>query len=1323
MVMAQPQMALGGRFDVEREVGRGAAGIVYRATDRVTGQMVALKIIAIAGVDASEEARFQREGRLLAGLRHPGIVRLVAFGQLDEGQPYLAMEWLDGEDIAARQRRSPMPLAMCLEVAAQIADALAAAHAAGVVHRDVKPSNVLLVGSKDGAVGPVQAKLVDFGVAAGEDAKLTRTGAIIGTPAYMAPEQARGDGEIDARADLYSLGATLFEMIAGRPPHIGPTPIAILARLVTTPAPRLSEVLSGVPPELDEILAALLATAPGERPVSAEIVAEELRRISSEVALDVAHGARRVAPVVPDSESELSGNSQSKAPVSGLTPISSGGSRLVTSILAVHVPKGPARSRLVAHLRARGAEATELGGGAVVAHLGVRKAAGDEAVRALDIALRMAKAGASVGVATGRSRIDGTRPSGEVVDRAAALARDAARGSVLADTTTTELSRGNFEFQMRDDGSTLVNEQVAGKREAAGAGAPFVGRDAELAQVVGAFERAVDDRTPVVTTITGAPGIGKTRLRREALALIAAHPSAPRLINARAETFAKAQALGVAAALARVLAGVSKTDSLERAHEAVGELAVSPEARDYLARLLVNETLPAHADGRGARDALWLALAELALHEARKAPIVLSLEDAHWADGESLTLIDHLLGRASGLPLWVIATSRPVLWREDPNRFGGRDHVRIELRPLARRATRSIAVAVLGDRASGQEGSLIAETIAAQAGGSPLFAEELARLTAQGRDATSAPTIEAAMQVQLDALDDSVREAATRLSVYGLAGWDAGLSALGVANATDALRSLAGAEIVQEQSSSRFVGTREWAFKHALMREVAYASLAEETLREWHARAGDWLAKMGEDDATIARHYELGGRSKEAAHHLERAATRALAAHALADAVSMADKALAFAEDKPSSFTRALILEEAWSRLDARAGERDSAIRALEESVFDDASAVRARGARVRYEDACGGNPDTSDRLDQVRCEAQKLGLFDEEARTAAALASRYAFAGDVDRSEAVTADLITIAKARGIAAAAVDAYQTLAVVHQTRGDVGLALAARRSAAEAAHAAGLVAREATLTINVGFALTTMGARDEAREAIASGIALAQRIGSPGTVRHGQMNLLCWSATFGGPDRELDRLLEEPRSIAEAAIFGSWVPHDRATLGVLFYRGLELLASDAPLAAQQARTLLRTAAHGYRATEMLDVVPVALGYLSASELRTGNAEVAREVAREAALLLDQGKPSLLNEAPVFLALHEACASLGATADAKDAIARGIPRLQKRLQGLAGTPYAYDFFTAIRPNAELIAAATRYGLVPADIKQVMEKGPTSRRMSETLPPPNV
>jgi tetratricopeptide (TPR) repeat protein len=1116
----------------------------------------------------------------------------------------------------------------------------------------------------------------------------------------MAPEQARGDGEVDARADLYALGATLFEMIAGRPPHVGPTPIAILARLVTTHAPRLSEVFVNAPPQLDEMMARLLATAPAERPASAAEVARELREIAGELSAEMPDGLTR-------------NFTSEEIPTANATTDKAGGTRLVTTIVATHVSKGTVRTRLLTHLRARGADATELGGDAIVCHLGVRKTVGDEALTALDLGLRLAKIGATVGVATGRTRIDRTRPTGEVVDRAAALARDASRGQVLADTTTTELTRGRYELQLRGDGSAIVGTALRGKKDYAG-GVPFVGREAELAQIVAAFDRSVDDRAPIVVTVTGAPGMGKTRLRREALSRIASHATTPRVLFARCESFSKAHALGVVADVARALTGVAKGAPLQEALDAtdvlmgVSGVPCTHSSRELIARLLANEALPEVDGTRGARDALWLVLTDMLVGMTKRNPLAVVLEDIQWADAESLSWVDHLLARAADHPVFVLGAARPSFWREDSSRFEGRDHVRIELRPLSRRQARSIAASILGERATGEKGEAIVESIAQQSAGLPLFAEELARIAAAGRDASDAPTIEAAMQVHLDALDDFGRDAASKLAVFGQGGWDVGLEAIGVPHSSEVLRELAAAEILVEQAHARFANTREYAFKHALMREVAYASLGEEQLREYHRRAGLWLARVGEDDAIVARHLELGGDEIAAAQYLEKAARRALTAHALAESVALAEKALAFAGDKPTQFARAQLLDEAWSRLDARAGERDTAVRAMQEAIYDKASEVRAAGARVRYEDACGGGADTSGRLNEVRRAAQEAGLPDEEARCAAALAARYAYAGELDAAQSVADDLLVLAQRHTIPVAAVDAWQTLAVVRQARGEVASALEARRSAAQTASGASLKTREATLLINVGFALTTMGARDEARDAIERGIALGQAIGSPGVERHGKMNLLCWAATFG-TDAQLEAPLAETRAAADAAVAGSWVPHDRAALGSLFYRGLEKLRM--PGGEGHARTLLRLAAQGYRATKMLDVLPVARGLWAEAERRCGDPEHGRSLASEAAALLDEGSPSLLNEAPVFLALHDACVDLGRLEEARLAIARGVPRLVVRTRGLKGTPYARTFLTQLAPNAGLLAAAEAYGLVPQELTLVLSSEPDS------------
>jgi serine/threonine protein kinase/predicted ATPase len=1287
------RLPMGARFEIEREVGRGGVGVVYRAFDRETQQWVALKLIAVQGVDASEEARFLREGKLLQELNQPHIVRLVACGTLEE-TPYVAMEWLEGEDLAARTRRAPLGLKHALDVARQIAIALDTAHRAGVIHRDIKPSNIFLINDGSKSDEPF-AKLVDFGVALEDDVRLTRTGVVVGTPAYMAPEQAKAEGVLDARADIYSLGASLFELVAGRPPHVGPTAIATLARLVTTDAPRLSELVPLVPPALDQLVGAMLATDPAGRPGSAREVADALAAMTSDAST---------------SQLQLPRSSPSAQATVALQ-----GTRLFTSIVALRIsghddaPKSPrsdTRSKIVEQLKARGADAVALGKDAVIAHLGARRAHGGEAARALELGRFLADNGGKVGVATGRSKVDLTRPVGEVVDRAAGLAHSADPSQVLADTTTSELARGRFEFQVRGDGSAVVGPSVGGKREGSG-GAPFLGREAELAQIIASYERCADDGTPLVVTVSGAPGIGKSRLGREVLARIAAHASPPKIVVVRSEAFGRGHPLGLAADVLRSLLGISKGTTLEVVRGALHSLPapldpskkpLSVEARELLACLIANEALPEGLDPRGARDELWLAMTDFVVQMANREPSVIVLEDLQWADAESIGFVEHALGRAAGQPLLVLALVRPEFFR-DQTRFMGRDHVKIDLRPISRRSVRAIAKAMLGEDAD----EMVLDRIAAHAAGSPLFAEELARLTALGRDANSAPTIEAAIQVSLDALDEASRDAVARLSVFGLSGWDAGLEALGVGTPHKALRQLAAADLLIEQADSRLAGAREWAFKHALVRDVAYASLGEQQKKMLHAKAGTWLAKMGEDAATVAKHFEAGDRPADGAIYWEKAARRALSTNALTDAVRMAETALAFADGKPVTFARALLLDEAWARLDPRAADRETAVSAMQESVFDEASQIRTEISRARYDHARGVGVDVDLRLSEARERATKLGLIEEEARCTATLAARSAYGGDLETAEREADRLLDIAESRGVHTAAVDAWQSLAVVHQTRGELVKALEARRKAARAASQAGLRERESMLSMNLGFALTTIGARAEAREAIESGLALAHAIGSPGATRHGRMNLLGWTATFGS-DPALDKELADSRADADAAADSRWVTQDRATLGMHFYRGCEWLASSDGKAGDRARSLFKLTTEAYRATGNHDILPVALGLWAQAEQRCGNPDAARTLAEEAAGLIEQGAPSLLNESPVFVALHDAYLAAGDRSRAVEAIRRGLGPLTRRLEGLKKTTYAGVFLTELGPNATLLARASEYGLTPPEIPAI-------------------
>ena len=204
MIALEPRTLFAGRFEIERMAGSGGMGAVYCARDLHTEDRVAIKLMHGDAAGAVNAERFIREARLLAELRHPGIVAHVAHGQAADGRRWLAMEWLDGEDLAQRLARGPLAIADAVRLVRRASEALQVAHGVGVVHRDLKPSNLFLVGGRTD-----QVKLLDFGVARRGAASqaMTGTGLIVGTPEYMAPEQARG--EADVRSDVYALGAVI----------------------------------------------------------------------------------------------------------------------------------------------------------------------------------------------------------------------------------------------------------------------------------------------------------------------------------------------------------------------------------------------------------------------------------------------------------------------------------------------------------------------------------------------------------------------------------------------------------------------------------------------------------------------------------------------------------------------------------------------------------------------------------------------------------------------------------------------------------------------------------------------------------------------------------------------------------------------------------------------------------------------------------------------------------------------------------------------------------------------------------------------------------
>lgn len=273
-----------------RQLGHGGMGVVYEAHALADGARCAIKILDREWTkDAAVVTRFAREGRAATAVANDHIVRVLD-GGTEDGCPYLVMELLEGEDLGKRLRRQRvLPLDAAVRVVDQVLSGLEAAHNSGVVHRDLKPDNVFLLDEKLGGRGPDFVKIVDFGMSKIERANaigggtapipLTRRGVVLGTPLYMSPEQARAAPDLDARSDLYSLGAMLFECLAGRPPHVGPTYEQILIAICTDDAPDVRRWRREVPKELAAFVARALARDPGERFQDAASMREALRAL------------------------------------------------------------------------------------------------------------------------------------------------------------------------------------------------------------------------------------------------------------------------------------------------------------------------------------------------------------------------------------------------------------------------------------------------------------------------------------------------------------------------------------------------------------------------------------------------------------------------------------------------------------------------------------------------------------------------------------------------------------------------------------------------------------------------------------------------------------------------------------------------------------------------------------------------------------------------------------------------------------------------------------------------------------------------------------
>ncbi len=879
---------------------------VFLARDRLTDQPVALKVFAPENADV--RLRFEREAEVLSGLEHAGIVRYLAHGAPPDGSLYLAMEYLEGEDLESRLDRGPLSIEETLVVARRVAEALSVAHARGVVHRDIKPANLFLV---SGSVH--ELKVIDFGIARIEAAStLTRAGFTLGTPDYMAPEQARGDATLTPAIDVFSLGCVLFECLAARTPFAADHPLAILSRILLEEPPSLRELRKDVPQVVDELVRKLLSKNTSVRPKDA-----------------------RAALELIDATADLLLRSRSAESDEEPLPSLTGREKQLLCLLFVDGGRegwnGIETLGLTSIVAEYGGRAMSLVDGTLLVLLPGRGAASEQAVRAARCALALEArvASRSMALVTGRAVVSASVPVGDLIDRGVALLakaraqqtsggtdRLAAKKGIDVDSITAELVGSAFDLDESADGTRLGKLKTeGGGRTLLGRYQPCVGRNAEIAELSGQFAATLRDGSARALLVTGAPGIGKSRLRTEAMHALSGLDPRALFVLGRGDPARFGLPFGLLAAALRGTFGLREDEPLEHRHEKIlrhvsaaldvgGARGTSAASARHVAELLgelVGAPFPdvdspllraARADGIRLGDQMWRAWVAYLDRVTQSRTVVFVLDDVDFADLPSLTFIDAALRNFGNRKLVVLAFARPEIDERFPGLWSGRNLIRFSLEALSDRASAELVAAAIGDEATPD----VTRRIVERAAGNPLYLEEIVRAVVAGKGDELPATVLAMVEARLDALAPSTRRVLRSASIFGRVSWRSAMGALcgGVTLDLDAaLDELVRREILVVRGVVTFEGELEYAFRHALVRDTAYATLTEDDRVLGHDLAGRWLAERRPGEVvTIAEHFAKGGQPNAAIAWYERGAQLALEGNDFSSSIERAERAI-----------------------------------------------------------------------------------------------------------------------------------------------------------------------------------------------------------------------------------------------------------------------------------------------------------------------------------------------------------------------------------------------------------------------------------------------
>jgi serine/threonine protein kinase/predicted ATPase len=1015
-----------GSYIIMGTLGAGGMGKVYLAQDTRLGRRVALKLLpASFTMDHERVRRFEQEARAASALNHPNLLTIHEIGA-EQNTHYIATEFVEGSTLREKLKAGRISLPEVLEIAIQIGAALTAAHAARVVHRDIKPENIMV--RPDGYI-----KVLDFGLAkptgqgfatsvdSGDTDSLSRAlvntqpGMVMGTFAYMSPEQSRGL-EVDARTDIWSLGVVLYEMLAGRVPFKGPTNSDVMVSVLNREPPPLAQYLPGIQPELERIVMKALAKDREERYQTAKDLLIDLRRLKQRMEFEAEMGRSSHAETIEETQQP------------GSTPATTGGAHAPASHPGAEQLKQV--TVLFANFQSLTAltetlDAEEVSdimrelwnrvdtiimdqGGTVDSHLGnqlmavwgVHVAHEDDPEHAVRAALAMQrevgefvrtnlpnsvedgkpveqvgfiKQGGTVehdeivagplmrvGINTGPVLLGALGMGGEftvtgaAVNIAQRLEQAAPAGSILISHDTYRHVLGLFDVQELELTNVVGRAEpartyaVQGAKSRAfrlrtrgveGIETQMVGRQAELHGLRDALQTVIEDREPQVITIIGDAGLGKSRLLYEFSNEVELLPERICVFNGRASQWTRGLSYSLVRDVFSFRFGIQESDTtaiargkLERGiteffgggEEArmrahfIGHLTgLDFSGSPYLAGIL--------KDAKQVRGRAFHYASQFFQSIARTSPTLIYLEDLHWADDGSLDFVDHLSRTCGNVPLLVLCFARPDLLERRPAWGEGLSvHSRLNLQPLTRRESRQLVEEIL--RYAQSIPHALRELVVSAAEGNPFYVEELIKMLIDQKvilpaadhwrvDASRLievrvpPTLTGVLQARLDSLSAWEKTVLQRASVIGREFWDGALERFaqsasergetGEGETTVALEVLRRKELIYRRESSAFVGTREYIFKHALLRSVTYENVLKRDRRKLHREAAQWLIEQSgerveEYVAIIAEHYEWAREIALAAEWYGRAGGQARASYAPEAAINFYRKALDF---------------------------------------------------------------------------------------------------------------------------------------------------------------------------------------------------------------------------------------------------------------------------------------------------------------------------------------------------------------------------------------------------------------------------------------------